>query len=169
MGAIGALFVIVVGTWFLLQSTNVAERIQSYFPGGQEPKDAGAPASAFTPTKWNKKALRISAIAKRGDRVVYDRIMPACSRAGGGFICTSWHRPGAKTTSGTTSCHTHGKGSGKGAMDIVHESGKWGPVDKLEAELKLDNPGEVLFRGVAGHDPELEKDQPHLHAAVNCG
>lgn len=166
---IGAIFVVVIGTWFLLQSTNVADRIKTYFSDGEEPSDAGAPASAFTPGKWNRKALRIAPGKARGDRAVYDRVMPACSRAGGGFICTSWYRPGAVTTSGRLSCHRHGKGTGKGAMDIVHESGSWEPVDKLEYELKLDNPGEVLFRGVPGHDPALEKDDPHLHVAVNCG
>ncbi len=162
---------IAVGVWFFLQTTmgELVETLQSYLAAGKEPDHAGAPASAFTPGKWNRKALRIRADVKRGDPAVYNRLMPACSRAGGGFVATSWHRPGAVTSSGRPSCHRHGRRTGKGAMDIVHESGRWEPVDKLEYELKLDNPGEVLFRGVPGHDPVLEKEQPHLHAAVNCG
>lgn len=169
---LGALLMIVVGVWFFLQVSvgEMVERLQSFVPGGKEPEKTMAPSSAFMPSKSGRKALRLGPLAKRGDPVVYNTIAVACSRAGGGFIATSWHRPGAKVA-GTDrlSCHSHGKGTGKGALDIVHESGDWGPVDKLEYELKAMAVGEVLFRGVPGHDPALEKDDPHLHGAVNCG
>lgn len=163
---IGALFVVVIGTWFLLQSTNIGDRIASYF--GDEPDDAGAKSSAFTPTNWNRKALRVMPWVPRGDRVVYDTIMPACSRAGGGFTVISWHRP-----TDSDSCHRFGKRTRKGALDIQppKRNGKfqWAKADKLAAELRSMGLPEVIFRGDADHDPDLGADPPHVHAAVNCG
>lgn len=174
---LGALLLIVVGVWFFLQGSfgELVERLQSFFPGKSDPKGAGAPGSAAVATVWNRKALKLSPTVKltqRGDPIVYNTLMPACSRAGGGFVAISWFRgAGEKTSSGRPSCHRHGKRSGKGALDIVHESGEYKPLDDLEYELHILNAGEVLFRGYANHDPKLTEPgkTPHVHAAVNCG
>lgn len=172
---LGALLLITAGAWFFLQATvgELVETLESFFPGKSDPKRAGAPGSAAVPIVWNRKALKFQTVppVKRGDPVVYNTIMPACSRAGVGFVVISAHRPGAVTSSGRKSCHRHGKRSGKGALDIVHESGTYKPLDDLEYELHILNAGEVLFRGYANHDPKLTEPgkTPHVHAAVNCG
>lgn len=170
---LGALFMIAAGAWVFLQVTvgELVETLESFMPGKSDPKRAGEPASAFIPGIYGRKALSVPIGVKRGDHVVYETIMPACSRAGGGFVVISWHRPGATTSKGRPSCHGHGKKTRKGALDIVHKSGRWEPVDKLEYELNVLNAGEVLFRGQPNHDPELtpKGKRPHLHAAVNCG
>ena len=172
MSPSSALLVIAIGILFFMQTTQggLVDRLKSYLPDEDGPKEQGRPASAFVPRNVGRRALKVAAGVRRGDPIVLERIRPAAMAAGGGFVVTSWYRGADElTASGTPSCHRFGRKSGRGAVDIVHESGKWGPVDRLEAELRqTPGIGEVLFRGYAGHDPALG-DNGHLHAAVNCG
>lgn len=98
------------------------------------------------------KALAISAGVQRGADYVYKRAAIAAARAGGGFVISSWYRPGAKTSSGTTSYHATGR-----ALDIV--ASPLSRLDALKRELKdLErSPTELLWR--------VEDHFDHLHVA----
>lgn len=171
--ATGAL-VILVGVWMFTQVTmgDAVGRILSYVDD-EEPEGAGPRGSAFLPRGTRRqyaRAIRIGVGVKRGDRHVYDVLAPACAAAGGGFSCISWHRPGAVVAgTGSPSCHRFGKGTRKGAMDLVPPGQDWSLADDLVRELKqTPGVGEIVFRGDADHDPNLGASPPHVHAAVNC-
>lgn len=168
----GALLIILIGVLFFTQTSvgDAVKRIGSFTPDGDEPDNAGPRASGFTPGRAGRGALRIRVGVKRGDPFVRDVISGACARAGGGFTCISWHRPGSITAGGNKSCHRHGKTTRKGAMDLIPDDGDWDRADDLVRELhRTAYVGEVIFRNDADHDPALGANPPHVHAAVNCG
>lgn len=171
MGAAAGLLLILIGVLFFTQTTigDAVGRIQSYSTD-KRPDNAGPPGSAYVPTRY--KGLKVGLTVKRGDPIVTATIGAACRRVGGGWTVISWHRPGAfiRGDRSRPSCHRHGRGSGKGALDLVPDDQDWTRADALVAELnRTPNVGDIVFRGDDDHDPDLGANPPHVHAAVNCG
>ena len=173
MTATMGVVLMIVGVWLFAQVAmgGLVDRIRTYT--GEDRDYSGGPqgsVATLPPKKAGKGGIRIAAGVKRGDPVVLDVIAPACAAVGGGWILTSWHRPGAVTSSGRPSCHRHGKGTGKGAGDLVPDDSDWNRADRLVAQLRSTlGVGEVIFRGDKAHDPALGAKGPHVHVGVNCG
>lgn len=173
MSAGAALLLLLIGALVFTQTVvgGAVARIRS-FETGEATEDSGPTGSAFVPRNFGRKALRVARGVARGDRVVFDTIMPACMAAGGGFTVISWYRP-----TDSDSCHRFGKGTEMGALDIQPPRDakgrfKWERADRLVTELRQTpgvNPSEIIFRGDSKHDPELGAEPPHVHAGVNCG
>jgi hypothetical protein len=164
MGAAAGLLLILVGVLFFTQTTvgDAVARIQSYSTG-KRPAYAGPRGSAYVPQPY--KGLRVRVGIRRGDPTVRSIIGSACRKVGGGWTVISWHRP-----NDSDSCHRFGKGTRKGALDVIPNDGDWDRADALVAELIVTpGVGEVIFRGDADHDPDLGASPPHVHAAVGCG
>lgn len=166
---------LLAGALLFTQATvgRAVERIRSYEPGGKEPDNAGRKGSVPVATpRAARRALRVRLGVKRGDPHVLEVVRPAALATGHSFTVTSWLRVGANVNGDPDrpSCHRHGRGSRKGALDIVPDSGDWGDLDDLDSELRqTDGIGEIVWRGAAGHDPRTGAERPHMHVGVGCG
>jgi hypothetical protein len=163
------LFLVFVGMWVFSQTSmgGLVDRILSYSED-KEPKGAGPQGLAFT---GGSATVTLGARVKRGDPCVLRVIKEMCNKVGGKWTVISWHRPGAVVAgSGNPSNHRFGRGSHKGAIDIMPSDRNWERADKLASVARADGRSlDVVFRGDADHDPRLGASSPHVHIGVDCG
>lgn len=164
-------FLVVVGLWLFFQV--VKGRLVDNLTAYKSSEPATVPDVTVPTGRPRGGSVRVRAGVRRprdpAKRAVLQMLRLAAARTGNRYEVTSWWRRGA-TVAGTNrrSCHADGS-----AVDVVPAvKGAWRHLDELhQAMISIGWRGEIIWRGVPGHDPDIRDGTiaPHLHAAWECG